>query len=75
MSQHHPRATIDEDLCVGTGDCVRIAQLAFELDDSAGVSRVLPTVSEASEDDLVDAATNCPTQAIRIFDEDGKDLV
>lgn len=64
---------VDEDLCVGTGDCVRIAPQAFALERGDRVARVLPTVGDADVEDLIDAAMNCPTQAIRVT-QDGKDL-
>jgi len=60
------RVEVDPDLCVGTGECLRIASLAFALDDHEHVARVLPTFGEHSLRDLEDAAAACPTQAICI---------
>lgn len=74
MADENVHVEVDEDLCVGTGDCVRIAPTAFALDRGDRVARVLPTASETDMEDLLDAAMNCPTQAIRVTQE-GKDLV
>ena len=30
--------TVDPDLCIGSGDCVRILAAAFRIDEAAGVS-------------------------------------
>jgi ferredoxin len=58
--------SVDPELCIGSGECVRIAPLAFVLDDAAGVS--LPTAAAPASDPerLLEAARSCPTQAIRL---------
>jgi ferredoxin len=60
------QVSIDPDLCVGSGECVRIAPAAFELDDEEGVSH--PTTIAAGTDlaILLEAARSCPTQAIAV---------
>ena len=60
------KVSVDADLCVGTGECARIASEAFRLDIRERIALVLPTVMEADLADLEDAAMNCPTQAISI---------
>lgn len=58
---------VDPELCIGSGDCVRVAPGAFRLDEDAGVS--IPRAEAASTDIalLVRAAEGCPTQAIRVI--------
>lgn len=69
------RARVDPELCIGSAECVRLLPLAFALDDAAGVSTVLATEVDASLDALVEAALNCPTNAIRVVGDDGEVVV
>lgn len=57
---------IDSDLCIGTGECWRLAPQAFRLDDTRGVSVVLPGAQTTDADVLAEAAFNCPTRAITV---------
>jgi ferredoxin len=61
-----PKIHIDEDLCVGTGDCVRNAPAAFALDDGADVVELLPQAEEQALEVLRKAAYDCPTGAITV---------
>lgn len=61
-----PRVTIDPDLCIGSGDCVRLLPEAFQIDERRGVSTPLPGVATADADLLAEAAFNCPTHAIAV---------
>jgi ferredoxin len=63
--------SIDPDLCIGSGDCVRLLPSAFELREDLGVSVPLPGAAETKVDLLVRAAIGCPTQAIRVVAADG----
>lgn len=63
--------SIDPDLCIGSGDCVRLLPSAFELREDLGVSVPRPEAAEADVDVLVRAAVNCPSQAIRVVAADG----
>lgn len=60
------RVTIDPDLCIGSGDCVRLVPDAFRIDERRGVSTPLPGAATADADLLAEAAFNCPTHAIAI---------
>ncbi len=60
------RVSVDPDLCIGNGECVRIAPGAFRLDNARGVSVVLPSASSVDRDLLEEAAFNCPTRAITV---------
>ena len=57
---------IDRELCYGFGDCVSSAPDVFELDDDEKARVIDP--NGAARDDLVDAAGNCPVNAITIVD-------
>lgn len=59
-------ASIDPELCIGSGDCVRIVPEGFVLDEDRGVSVPTPRVSEADPARVLEAARLCPTQAIRV---------
>jgi ferredoxin len=59
---HGIDASIDRSLCVGSGPCFALAPRAFQLDESMK-AQVLDPVAE-SEEALLAAAQECPTQAI-----------
>jgi ferredoxin len=63
--------SIDPELCIGSGDCVRLVPAAFELREDLSVSVPRPGAGEADEAFLVEAAVGCPTQAIRVVAADG----
>ena len=59
------KAKVDEDLCVGTGDCERICPAVFKVVE--GVSQVqVGEVPSDAEDACRDAAGSCPTGAISV---------
>jgi len=60
------QVTIDPDLCIGSGDCTRVARGAFVLDEATGVSVPTPEAAATDPELLVLAARGCPTQAIRL---------
>jgi ferredoxin len=57
---------IDRELCYGFGDCVSSAPAVFELDDEE--KSVVIDPNGAPPDDLIEAAANCPVNAITIRD-------
>lgn len=63
--------SVDPELCIGSGDCVRLVPSAFAIDEAQGVSVPLPDAAAADPDLLVRAARGCPTQAIRVVAADG----
>ena len=67
-----PKLTIevDRDLCIGSGDCVDTAPAVFELDDDG--KAVVLDPNGAPEDEVVDAARNCPVTAIFVSGPDGE---
>lgn len=79
---------VRRDLCIGAASCVAVAPSTFELDpeNKAVLRRKVPppssdlTPREDLEDQAIDdetlllAAQSCPTQAIILYDEEGKQI-
>jgi ferredoxin len=63
---------VDRQLCYGFGDCVDTAPAVFALDDE-DVSVVIDP-DGAPLDDVVEAAQNCPVDAIILTDADGEQI-
>lgn len=62
------------DVCTATQMCVSIDPDDFEFDGAAGVSRARRSPVEAT-DDVMEAAENCPVEAIVVRDaESGEQL-
>jgi ferredoxin len=59
---------VDEDLCIGSANCVHLAKGVFELDDDE-IARVADS-SAASPEDIRLAARSCPTAAITVEEDD-----
>lgn len=64
---------LKRDKCISAGTCVAIAPGVFQLDDEGKV--ILVDANGADEQTIIDAARSCPTQAIEIFDDEGKQIV
>lgn len=61
--------SVDPELCIGSGDCVRLVPAAFALDEAAGVAVPRTNPGDTAPEDLeplLRAAIGCPTQAIRV---------
>ena len=63
------RIEVDRELCFGFGDCVDTAPRVFALDEH-NVAMVVDA-NGASLDLIVEAAQNCPVDAITITDAEG----
>jgi ferredoxin len=76
------RIVIDPDLCIGAASCVTIAPETFQMnmDNKAEIIGPAPSyerileVNEEEKNTIIMGAQSCPTLAITIFDEDGKQL-
>jgi ferredoxin len=58
------RVTVDEDLCIGSGNCVHLAKGVFVLNDD-GLAEVADETA-AGDEDLRLAERSCPTGAILV---------
>jgi ferredoxin len=63
---------VDRALCYGFGDCVDSLPNVFALDDED--TAIVLDSDAAPLDDIVEAAQNCPVDAIIITDEDGDQI-
>ncbi len=62
--------SIDQSRCIGAGNCVNIAPVAFQLDEEHIAYLVDP--ASVDGDTLLEAARSCPTDAIYLDTEDGQ---
>ena len=60
---------VDRSLCFGFGDCVDTAPEVFGLDEES--KAVVLDPDAASVDEVLEAAQNCPVDAIVVTDEQG----
>ena len=58
---------VDQNLCIGCGNCQAIAPKAFELKD--GKSYVKEDWQEESEENIKAAKESCPVQAISLKED------
>ncbi len=63
---------VDRALCYGFGDCVDSQPQVFALDDEE--TAVVLDPDAAPLDDILEAAQNCPVDAIVVTDADGEQL-
>lgn len=63
-----PRVEVDQEMCVGSGNCVEVAQGVFKLNDEDKAEVVDPTA--ASMEDLREAEEQCPVAAILVEDQE-----
>src|SRR5919204_4372972 len=59
---HNLKVEVDRDVCIGSGDCARLAPTAFALDDEDRAYVLDPESVDA--DTLRQAERNCPSGAI-----------
>lgn len=64
---------VDRNLCIGAASCVAVAPKTFALDNEAKAI-ILPTAEEELPETIIDSAKACPTAAIIIHDETGKQV-
>lgn len=64
---------VDRNLCIGAASCVAVAPKTFALDNEAKAI-ILDTAVEDNFETILDGAKSCPTAAIFIYDETGKQI-
>ena len=67
------RIHIDRNLCVSFGDCVDAAPGVFELDEE-DIAVFVDETGTISREEMIEACSSCPVDALTAFDEDGKQL-
>jgi ferredoxin len=71
-SRNRVAIEVDRALCYGFGDCVDTVPAVFALDEED--TAIVLDPDAAPLDDVVEAAQNCPVDAIIIVDEDGQQI-
>lgn len=62
------KAEVNKDLCIGCGACQSIVKDVFEIDDDGLAKVKCNPIKEEYEEDVIDAAEGCPTNAIIVKD-------
>ncbi len=63
-----PRIEVDQELCVGSGNCVEVARGVFELNEEEKAEVVDPTA--AGIEDVREAEEQCPVAAILVEEQE-----
>jgi ferredoxin len=66
------KIVVDRDLCIGAATCVVVAPQAFQMDGENKAYVVDMNAHDA--DTLIAAAESCPTKAVFLYDEDGRQV-
>jgi ferredoxin len=59
---------VDEDLCIGCGNCVDICPEIFEMEDDKAVAK-MEDVPEDMEESCREASESCPVDAIPLEED------
>ena len=60
---------VNEDLCIGCGQCVANASEVFEFNDEGFAQVKVDEIPKEYEEDALDAKEGCPTEAIEEVEE------
>ena len=66
------RIEVKRDLCIGAATCTAIAPDVFELDEE--LKAIVKDQKGADNNTILEAAKSCPTLAIYIYDDAGKQI-
>jgi ferredoxin len=66
------KIVVDRDLCIGAATCVVLAPGVFQMDDEN--KAYLVDMNGADAETTLAAAESCPTKAVFLYDEDGKQI-
>ena len=63
---------VDRELCIGAASCIAVAPEVFELDEEN--KAIIKDKDAVDEQTLIDSVRSCPTNAIILKDENGKQI-
>ncbi len=63
---------VDRALCIGAASCIAVSPDTFELDGEA--KALIRNLHGNTDEEIMDSAKSCPTKAIKVFDENGKQI-
>lgn len=66
------KIVVDRELCIGSASCVAIAPGVFALDEENKAYVI--NKEGADNETIIAAAKSCPTKAILLYDEDGRQI-
>lgn len=64
-----PKIVVDWDKCTGMGMCESLAPDVFEVEDDGTLILHSEVVPEGVEDDVREAVSACPTEALSMSDD------
>ena len=73
MAKKIKRIEIKRDLCISAASCLGVAPEAYELDDE-NIAVLKDGWDSLPDDILLTSAESCPTKAIYLFDQQGKQI-
>lgn len=68
------KIVVDRDLCIAAVSCIAVADTTFELDENNVVVVKTDGANAADDATLQMAAESCPTKAIILIDNEGKQV-
>ncbi|MFC1595000.1 ferredoxin [Patescibacteria group bacterium] len=66
------KIVVDRDLCIGAASCIAVAPNVYTLDEEN--KAVITNEKGADDETILLSAKSCPTKAILVFDEEGKQI-
>lgn len=67
------KIVVDRAGCISAGTCIVVSPDGFEFDNE-DIAIVKPGAAKLSDSELLMAAQSCPTAAIILYDENGKQI-
>ena len=71
MNMAEPRVEVDQQMCIGSGNCVEVAKGVFQLNDEDKAEVVDPTAQDIET--LRKAEEQCPVAAILVEEPEESD--
>lgn len=66
------KITVDEDECIGCGECAETAPNTYEVNDD-NIAEVKDAAGD-EEETIIEAAKACPVEAITVVNDQGEQL-